>query len=248
MVALVEWVGADLRNTARFTAAQSFQSTANSAAEIALQNVRYNFMAPTLNASPPAPCWTTSPSPSLLSLNAQSVDAWCATQWTTGATQSRTVTISVCLSTLSAGACAAAPLLQVIATFGDFEKTTGIASCSPVTTAVSSATTTCGTTMVVNSWAFGATPPAVTSVIDVSGSCGAGKAIQITGSQLTGATAVSFVLTTGLATNQVYSASSFSVVSDTTIHACTPSVGSGSAYVVVTSPAGSSAYGPTYAY
>ena len=95
MVALVEWVGADLRNTSRFTAAQSFQSTANSAAEIALQNVRYNFMSATLNASPPAPCWTTSPSASLLSLNSQSVVAWCSTSWTTGSAQSRKVTVSV---------------------------------------------------------------------------------------------------------------------------------------------------------
>ncbi|MDE3108231.1 MAG: hypothetical protein KGJ42_08770 [Acidobacteriota bacterium] len=248
MVALVEWVGADLRNTSSFTAAQSFQSTANSAAEIALQNVRYNFMAPTLNASPPAPCWTTSPSPSLLSLNNQSVDAWCSTAWTTGATQSRTVTISVCLSTLSASACAVTPLLQVIVTFGDFERTTGIASCSPVTTAVSSTTTTCGTTMVVDSWAFGSTPPTVASVTDASGTCASGKSFQIKGSNLTGATAVSFVLTTGVSTNQVYPASSFNVASDTTINACTPSVGSGSAYVVVTTPSGSSAFGPTYTY
>ena len=248
MMALVQWVGNDLNNTAKFTAAQSFQSTADSAAEIALQNVRYNFMIATLNASPPAPCWTTSPSPSLLSLNSQSVDAWCSTSWATGSTESRVDTISVCLSTVSAASCAQSPLLQVIVTFGDFEKTTGISSCSPQSTAKSSTTTTCGTAMTINSWAFGQVPPTVNSVVDGAASCAAGKPIQIHGSAFTGASAVNFVLTTGMSTNQVFTASSFAVSSDLVINACTPSVGSGTAYVVVTTPAGSSAFGPTFSY
>ena len=248
MVALVQWVGNDLSNTAKFTSAQSFQSTADSAAEIALQNVRYNFMIATLNASPPAPCWTTSPSPSLLSLNGQSVDAWCSTSWTTGSHESRVDTISVCLSTLSAGSCAQSPLLQVIATFGDFEKTTGISSCSPQSTAQSATTTTCGTTMIINSWAFGQVPPIVSSVVDGSVSCSSGKPFRITGSGFTGASTVTFVLTTGRSTNQVFAASSFTVSSDSVINACTPSVGSGTAYVVVSTPAGSSSFGPTYSY
>lgn len=248
MVALVQWVGNDLNNTAKFTAAQSFQSTADSAAEIALQNVRYNFMVATLNASPPVPCWTTSPSPSLLSLNGQSVDAWCSTSWTTGSTESRVDTISVCLSTVSAANCAQTPLLQVIATFGDFEKTTGISSCSPQSTAMSSTTTTCGTTMTINSWAFGQAPPTVNAVVDGTVSCASGKPIQIQGSGFTGASAVTFVLTTGMSTNQVFTASSFTTLSDSVINACTPSVGSGAAYVVVSTPAGSSAFGPTYSY
>lgn len=248
MVALVQWVGNDLRNTAKFTAAQSFQSTANSAAEIALQNVRYNFMLATLNASPPAPCWTTSPSPSLLLLNSQSVDAWCSTSWTTGSSEKRVDTISVCLSSLSAASCAASPLLQVIVTFGDFEKTTGISSCSPVSTAVSSTTTTCGTTMTINTWAFGQTPPAVSAVVDGSASCASGKPIQIRGTGFTGATTVKFILTSGISTNQVYTASSFSMSSNSIINACTPNTGSGTAYVVVTTPGGSSATGPTYSF
>jgi len=248
MIALVQWVGNDLRNTAKFTAAQSFQSTANSAGEIALQNVRYNFMAATLNASPPAPCWTVSPSPSLLLLNGQSVDAWCSTSWTTGSLESRVVTIAICLSTVSAANCAVTPLLQVIASFGDFEKTTGISSCSPVATPVDSKTTTCGTTMTIASWAFSPVPPVVSGVVDSSFSCSAGKPVQIQGSGFNGTSSVTFILTTGANTNQVYPASSFVTASDVAINACTPSAGSGKAYVVVTTSAGSSAFGTTYSF
>lgn len=248
LVALVNWVGNDLRNTAQFTGALSLESTASSAAEIAVQNVRYNFMAPTLNASPPAPCWTASPSPSLLSLNGESVDAWCTTRWHSGAAASRVVTISVCRSDVGASECAVTPLLQAIVTFGDYNATTGIAACEPVTTTVSSSTTTCGTTMKIVSWVFAATPPVVTSVTAGAQSCGTTKPVVVQGTGFSDATAVSFVMTSGAASNQVYAASSFTVDSSTQIEACTPNVGSGSAYVVVTTASGPSAYGPTFTY
>ena len=242
MLALVQWVGNDLTNTAKFTSAQSFQSTANSAAELALQNVRYNFVGATLNASPPVPCWTTAPSPSLLSLNGQSVDAWCSTSWTIGISESRVVTISICLSSVSATSCASTPLLGVIATFHDFEKSTGISTCSP------KSTTNCGTTMTIDSWVFSPVRPVVTGVVDSSFTCGSGKPVQIQGSNFTGATSVSFISTSGVSSDLVYPASSFVTVSDTSIHACTPSVGSGTAYVVVTTSAGSSAFSATYSF
>lgn len=244
MVALVEWVGNDLRNTANFTAAQSLQSTANSAAEIALQNMRYNFVAPTLNASPPVPCWTAAPSPSLLLLNSQSVDAWCSTQWTIGTLESRLVTVSVCPSTTSALNCANSPLLQVIVTFKDFDAKTGSTSCGPVSGSV----TTCGTTMSIDSWAFGVQPPQVSAVTVGSNSCPTGNPLKIQGSNLTGASNISFVMTSLASSNEVYSASSYSVINDTTLTACTPSLGSGTAYVVVTTPQGSSAFGPTFTF
>ena len=242
MMALVQWVGNDLANTAKFTSAQSFQSTANSAAELALQNVRYNFVGATLNASPPVPCWTTSPTPSLLSLNGQSVDAWCSTSWTLGISESRVVTISICLSSVSATNCAYTPLLGVIATFHDFEKSTGISTCSP------QSTTNCGTTMMIESWAFAPSPPVVSGVVDSSFSCSSGSPVHIGGSGFIGASSVTFVLTSGVSSNVVYPASSFVTMSDVSIDACTPSSGSGTAYVVVTTPVGSSAFGTTYSF
>ena len=246
--ALAQLVSNDLRNTSAFTSAQSFQSTANSATQVALQNVRYNFMAQTLNASPPQPCWTPSPTPSLFTLNGQSVDSWCTTQWSVGTTASRVVTISTCLSTLSASGCALGPLLQVIVTFGDFNKTSGESSCAPVTSAVSASTTTCGTTMAIDNWVFGAQPPSVNSLATGSSTCVVGSPVAITGSNLSDATNVSFVLTSGTATNEVFAASSFTVASSTQINACTPSTGSGTAYVVVTTPTGGSLFGPTFTY
>ncbi len=248
MIALVDWVGNDLRNTANFTAAQSFQSTANSASQVALQNVRYNFMSQTLNASPPAPCWTTSPTPSLLLLNGQSVDSWCTTSWTTGTEQGRVVTISTCLSSVTAANCAKSPLLQTIATFGDFDKNTGSATCNSQTAPIPFGQGTCGTTMTINTWAFGVTPPTVTSLTAGSASCSTGSPMNIRGTNLTGTLSVNFLKSSTLSLDQVIAASSYTVVSSTLITACTPLPSGENAYVEVMSPNGPSALGPTFSY
>lgn len=248
MIALVDWVGNDLRNTANFTAAQSFQSTANSASQVALQNVRYNFMSQTLNASPPDPCWTTSPTPSLLLLNGQSVYSWCTTSWSTGTVQGRVVTISTCLSSISAASCAQSPLLQAVVTFGDYQKNYGFATCNPVAVPSPSGSTTCGTTMTVNTWAFGATPPTVTSLTDGSISCSTGSPVNISGTNFTGTSGVNFLLSSTLSSDTVVAASSYTVVSSTLITACTPSPGGQTAYIEVMTPNGPSALGPTFSY
>ncbi len=248
MIALVDWVGNDLRNTANFTAAQSFQSTANSASQVALQNVRYNFMAQTLNASPPTPCWTTYPTPSLFLLNGQSVDTWCTTNWTIGTHQGRVVTISTCLSSVSATNCAQSPLLQAIVTFGDFQKGYGTSTCNALATPLPLGSTNCGTTMTINTWAFGVTPPTVTSLAAGSVSCSSGSPVNIRGTNLTGTSSVNFLFSSLLSSEAVIAASSFTVVSSTLITACTPSPGGVNAYVEVMTPNGPSALGPTFSY
>lgn len=247
MIALVDWVGNDLRNTANFTAAQSFQSTANSASQVALQNVRYNFMAQTLNASPPTPCWTTSPTPSLFLLNGQSVDTWCTTSWTLGTDTGRVVTISTCLSSISAANCSQSPLLQAIVTFGDFEKNYGSATCNPLPTPIP---THCGTTMTINTWAFGVTPPTVTSLTAGTASCSSGSPVNIRGTNLTRTSSVNFLNSSPpwWPNETVIAALSYTVVSSTLITACTPSPGGVNAYVEVMTPNGPSALGPTFSY
>ena len=82
----------DLNNTAKFTSAQSLQSAADSATNLAVNSLRYNFMPQTLNASPPQPCWTTGPTPSDVTLNGQSVSVWCSTAWTPLSPNTRLVT------------------------------------------------------------------------------------------------------------------------------------------------------------
>ena len=244
MIALVDWVGNDLRNTANFTAAQSFQSTANSASQVALQTVRYNFMSQTLNASPPAPCWTASPSPSLFLLNGQSVDSWCTTSWTIGTDQGRVVTISTCLSSVTAANCAQSPLLQAVVAFGDFQKGYGFTACGMTPPSW----VTCGTTMTINTWAFGVTPPTVTSLTDGSLGCTVGSPVNIRGTNFTGTTSVNFLPSSTLASDSVIAASSFTVVSSALITACTPTPGGVNAYVEVMTPNGPSALGPTFSY
>lgn len=247
MIALVDWVGNDLRNTANFTAAQSFQSTANSASQVALQTVRYNFMAQTLNASPPAPCWTALPTPSLFLLNGQSVDSWCTTSWTVGTDQGRVVTISTCLSSVSATNCAQSPLLQAIVSLGDFQRGYGFATCG----LDPRSWVTCGTTMTINTWAFGVSPPAVTSLTTGSISCPVGSPVNIRGTNLTGTSSVNFLFLTPpatISTDEAISASSYTVISSTLITACTPTPGGENAYVEVMTPNGPSALGPTFSY
>lgn len=164
IVSVANLAGNNLNNTSRFTGAQSFQSTANSADEVAIQYVRYNFIQASLNANPPTPCWTTLPTRSTITSaagtsNPQSVSSWCSTQWTIS-TGTRVVTISTCLASVTLGsACAASPLLRTIVTIGDVDTTTGLKSCAPVkltatTDLQSRSGTTCGWTLAVNSWTF----------------------------------------------------------------------------------------------
>src|SRR5579863_3282242 len=61
IISTVGWAGNDIRLTANFQDAQQFEAAANNATEAAVQYVRFNFLSASLNASPPAPCWSASP-------------------------------------------------------------------------------------------------------------------------------------------------------------------------------------------
>ena len=229
-VSIANWVGSDLVNVLNFRAARAVQGTANSAAELAVQSLRYNFSAATLNASPPVPCWTTSPSPSQLNLNGQSVSAWCSTRWQPLSTSTRIVTITACPSSFSAVSCANQPLLLGVVSFDDYSSSSsaiGAVQC----------TTLCGTEMTVDSWVFDATPPTVTSITSTGPSCTT-TPMTITGTGfLSGATSVHVIVNPQ--SNLVLAATNVQVLSPTSLSACSPS-GTGSGYVTVTTPVGTS--------
>ncbi|MHB2027469.1 MAG: hypothetical protein ACYCPT_01460 [Acidimicrobiales bacterium] len=243
-LALASWSTNDLNNTSKFAIAQSFQSAANSATEIALENVRYNFLSSTINASPPAPCWTTSPTPSSATFNGEAISVWCSTRWVPLSQSTRTVTFSACLSTVSASACEAAPLLHAVVSFNDYPSPIGPTDCAPGS--VAGPGSTCGVGMSIVSWVFDAVPPIVTSVATYSGttSC-ATTPVIITGTGFSGATGVDFIVSSQF--NAVF-AGTIESESSTSIVACTPSNGSGNAFVTVTTPVGTSPQGPTYNY
>lgn len=230
----------DLNNTAKFKSAQSLQSTANSATELAVNSIRYNFMPQTLNASPPQPCWTASPTPSEVTLNGQSISVWCSTQWTPLSDNTRVVTIVACDSSASAAACASTPVLQAVVTFDDYPSPRGAAS-------TAQCTSTCGVGMTVDSWAFDATPPSVQSLSPGTGSASGGTALTIVGTGFASGATVNFV-NSNLNTNVILSATNVTVLNSTTITATTPAMTSGVTYfVTVSTPVGTSVYGPTFA-
>lgn len=229
----------DLGNTPKFSSAHALQSAANSAAELALNSIRYNFTSQTLNASPPQPCWTAGPTPSEITLNGQSVSAWCSTKWSPLSKNTRVVTIYSCKSSLSSSLCALNPLLEAKVTFDDYP--------SPMD-AVSAAqcTSTCGVGMTINSWVIDATPPTVTSVSPATGSSSGGTSLTITGTGFVTGAEVEFI-DIDTSTNVILYATHVDVVSPTTITATTPTMATGTTYyVTVTTPSGTSQYGPTY--
>lgn len=236
---LADWVKNDLNNTVKFTSAESLQSTANSAAELAIQSVRYNFTAATLNASPPQPCWTPSATPSEITLNGQSVSAWCTTRWDPLSTSTRVVTVMACQSGTTASQCAANPVLYAVVTFDDYPSPKG---------AVTSAqcTSTCGLGMTINDWVFGDVPPTLSGIVPTTGPPAPGSLVTLSGTGFVNGAAVNFV-GTNLAGNVILKSGTVTVLSPTSMTALSPKLSPGASYyVTVTTPAGTSAYGPVF--
>ena len=229
----------DLNNASQFKLAQSRQSTADSAVELAIEKVRYNFMPQTLNASPPQSCWNSDSTPSQVSLNNQNIDVWCSTRWAPLSTKTRVVTFFACQSTVTAAQCGTTPLLYAVVTFDDYPS-----PIEPISTA--QCTTTCGESMDINSWIFNDTPPTVTAISPTSGSSSGGSGMTITGTNFAAGATVQFV-NTSLSSNSIIQATSVDVVNATTITANWPALSSGTPYyVTVTTAEGTSQYGPTF--
>lgn len=240
VVSIAGLTSADLKVTSAFAASQSTTAAADGAANVAIQSARYNFDGATLNY--PAPC------------NAQqdinvNVQAWCETQWQTGSASTRLVTVSVCLPS-SAGtgagvACAANPLLQAIVVIDDYPTSNSNLSCVPGTSATTPGST-CGSQMILNSWAYNVSPPVVQSIVPAQAVCSP-TAITITGTNFTPSSKVAFVSATGYGSNEVLSATGVTVANSYSISATSPKipVGSGQYYIVVTGLSGPSVFTST---
>jgi hypothetical protein len=257
---LTVWASDDLNNTSKFASALSLQDASNSVTQLALQDVRYNFTVPMLNASPPVPCWTSQSPAAPVSqeqFNNQWVSVWCSTQWNPLSADTRVVTFSACpnagnamipngtpASTITpyAVACQANPFLQAVVDFDDFPSTISASNCSP------NGDTSCGTTFTVVSWAFDPPVPSITTVSATALTttfCPSSREIDITGTQLLGATSVNFMPPGS--NNVVFSFSggvlSGSTTTATSLVACaTSQMNAGTTYQVsVTTPSGTSA-------
>lgn len=100
--------------------------------------------------------------------------------------------------------------------------------------------------MTINSWVIDATPPTVTSVSPATGSSSGGTSLTITGTGFVTGAEVEFI-DIDTSTNVILYATHVDVVSPTTITATTPTMATGTTYyVTVTTPSGTSQYGPTY--
>lgn len=243
VLGLSSWAQGDLNSTRAFEGAQSFQSAANSATQVAIQYVRYNFLKESLNASPPTLCWASN-GPLTLTFNSETVDAWCSTQLVLGTSQYRIVTISTCLSSATSAACERAPLLQAVVKVSDTDQS-GNWTCSPVppgSVLPPANTDTCGQGLTIKSWAFGASPPSVAGVT-INGACSGSANASITGTSFGNIVAVDAVSASSASRmdNLVYAASSFSVAGTTQISAVFPSMIAGSYNMRVSTSAGSSA-------
>jgi hypothetical protein len=251
------WATNNLNNTGKFATALSIQSASNSVTQLAVQDVRYNFMDSTLNQSPPQPCWT--PDASLAPVSQQqfgiepvvNVAVWCSTQWNPLSANTRVVTFSACPEPAfasgttvaainqAATVCALNPFLQAVVEFDDFPNTISAANCSP------QSNMTCGTTFTVLSWAFGAAVPAVTAVGTPSAvsttTCSSGMEITITGTNLSEATSVNVILTP--ANNVIFPTGPIVTDSATALTACVSSPVQASTFyqVSVTTDSGTSA-------
>ncbi len=150
VAALTTWTTGDLNNTNKFTSARSMDYSLSSAMEVAINDIRYAPLVAanqTLNAAPPSYCWgTTSPSTLQLPGSGEAdIATWCSTLEDLGSATTRTVTISACLSTTNATACAASPLLQAVVVFNDYPQGGSI-------TYTGVCTTYCGEGAVLESW------------------------------------------------------------------------------------------------
>jgi hypothetical protein len=251
VIGLDRWTGNNLSNTSKFVSAQSFQSEANSANNLAIQFVRYTNLNTSMDGQTPAPCWNTTsatasqyppsgetfPGPTVLP-----VDAWCMTRLYLSNSQ-RVVTVSTCKNTVSAAACESQPLLQTIVTINDNE-----AGCPPLPLNATVSDTTCGSTMKISDWQFGAVPPIVSSVTTTAGGWCSGLTdtptpVVVTGQQLDLATNIDFIRPSTAATNSpVLAPGAVESSTDTSINACAPTALSPPLDVVVSTPMGSSSY------
>lgn len=251
VASLATWATNDLTNTTHFKSARQLQYAANDATQVAIQSIRYTPLLgvnQTLNASPPSYCWgNVSDPPQLPAIDGQTMAVWCSTVWNPASADTRVVTLSTCLSSVSNVTCAADPYLQAVVTFDDYPS--GGAATSPTT---AECVVYCGTGMTVDSWALSPTVPtvAVSSPLShTTGPISGGTSVTISGTGfVNGATTINYVEESGgtpVGDNYITTVPASQVTwnSSTSVAAPTPAVTEGTTYyVTVTTPGGTSPY------
>lgn len=152
VVALSTWATNDLNNSTKFSNARSTDYAATNATELAIQSIRYTALVnsnQTLNAIPPSYCWGTT-APSVLTTNNVSITVWCSTVMNLKSANTRAVTFSACLSTVSKTSCASNPLLQAVVIYDDYPKGGGAFLITPCSLS-------CGTYATLQNWNWGST-------------------------------------------------------------------------------------------
>ena len=251
VTALATLTSNDLNNTTQFANQRALQYAASSATDLAIQSIRYTPLlsaGQTLNAGPPSYCWGNGPTSKLTgssSIDGYSLESWCSTLWNPSSSNTRVVTISTCLSGVSATACALKPELQAIVSFDDYPP--GVSAPNDGVCGVY-----CGSGETVENWTWSPILPTANSINPTSGTIAGGTTITISGTGFVAGSTVSFTLESGStpsASNVVLSATSVNFVSSSTITAVAPTVTAGGSYfVTVTTPTGRTAYGPIYSF
>jgi hypothetical protein len=154
VISMADWVSNDLHNGQQINSAQTLHTAADSAAQQAIQSVRYLFLPASTPTTPEQQCldggtastWT--PATPASAVSGPTVNVWCSTTLSESADWARVVTIYVCPgsgTTYSACEASTPPLLTVQVTFDD-ATTDGISECD------AKSNLTCGIGMVINSW------------------------------------------------------------------------------------------------
>ncbi len=148
VLALAGWSSTNLHTTTQFAAAREQQDAARSSTELAMQNIRYApQLSTTQNASPPVACWGSGGTSGVSNIDGYSMNPWCSTVWNPTSGDTRVVTFSTCLATVTAASCAATPYLKVVVTYDDYPPGGAAAVAGPCTD-----WNWCGQGMTVDSW------------------------------------------------------------------------------------------------
>ena len=269
VVALLSWLGTSLSATTTFGNERLVENAATSAVNLAIQNTRGKFVSQMTNASPPVACWydgsgNAQQPPPLPNDPSDQIDVWCSMVWQPFNSATRTITYSACptAQTSDPATCAAAPLLQAVVTFDDYEPGLIVPSPTPVPCSV---TGLCGQTLTQQSWQWSPSVPSVSAISPTTNTIAGNVCLTITGSGFVPGSSVNFVEETGGSGSPANTPTSDNVVitlppaqvpwtnncaggnnSATSISVTTPAVTEGTDYfVTVTTPGGTSAYVPT---
>ncbi len=153
----------DLNNTTHFNSATALDYSASSAANLAIQSVRYTPQ--TVPDGTQGPCWgsgtsTYSPPASPNGSTGPTVAIWCTTVHHAGSSQSRDVTMIACLSSLSQSNCQSNPLLTLVEAYDDYT-----ASGTDTCVGAQASATTCGAGASTLVWKWGSLAAAVGGLI-----------------------------------------------------------------------------------